>query len=126
RSRALAPLAGGVAPRLNAGISNVSKRKDVARGGLAQGIGATPDNSRTRINSPHRRCARPSAVWQAFGGACFANLAPANVRAIRIEPSFVRRAMHHFAYRAGVLHAEDVSLDRVAAEIGTPFYCYST
>ncbi len=34
--------------------------------------------------------------------------------------------MHHFDYRAGVLHAEDVSLDRLAAEIGTPFYCYST
>jgi diaminopimelate decarboxylase len=34
--------------------------------------------------------------------------------------------MHHFNYRAGVLHAEDVSLDRLAAEIGTPFYCYST
>jgi diaminopimelate decarboxylase len=34
--------------------------------------------------------------------------------------------MHHFAYRAGVLHAEDVSLDRLAAEVGTPFYCYST
>src|SRR5258708_7952221 len=34
--------------------------------------------------------------------------------------------MHHFAYRAGVLHAEDVSLDRIAAEVGTPFYCYST
>ena len=34
--------------------------------------------------------------------------------------------MHHFAYRAGVLHAEDVALDRIAAEIGTPFYCYST
>src|ERR1700720_3121389 len=34
--------------------------------------------------------------------------------------------MHHFAYRAGVLHAEDVALDRLAAEIGTPFYCYST
>src|SRR5215468_602784 len=33
--------------------------------------------------------------------------------------------MHHFAYRAGVLHAEDVPLDRIAAEIGTPFYCYS-
>src|SRR5258706_2727855 len=33
--------------------------------------------------------------------------------------------MHHFAYRAGVLHAEDVSLDRIAAEVGTPFYCYS-
>ncbi len=34
--------------------------------------------------------------------------------------------MHHFAYRNGLLHAEDVSVDRLAAEIGTPFYCYST
>jgi diaminopimelate decarboxylase len=34
--------------------------------------------------------------------------------------------MHHFSYRAGVLHAEDVPLDRLAAEVGTPFYCYST
>jgi diaminopimelate decarboxylase len=34
--------------------------------------------------------------------------------------------MHHFSYRAGVLHAEDVPLDRLAAEAGTPFYCYST
>src|SRR5260370_1594623 len=34
--------------------------------------------------------------------------------------------MHHFAYRAGGLQAEDVALDRLAAEIGTPFYCYST
>jgi diaminopimelate decarboxylase len=34
--------------------------------------------------------------------------------------------MHHFDYRAGVLHAEDAALDRIAAEIGTPFYCYST
>jgi diaminopimelate decarboxylase len=34
--------------------------------------------------------------------------------------------MHHFAYRDGVLHAEDVSLVRLAAEVGTPFYCYST
>src|SRR5262245_16343883 len=33
--------------------------------------------------------------------------------------------MHHFAYRAGALHAEDVSLDRLAADVGTPFYCYS-
>jgi diaminopimelate decarboxylase len=33
--------------------------------------------------------------------------------------------MHHFAYRGGVLHAEDVSLDHIAADIGTPFYCYS-
>ncbi len=34
--------------------------------------------------------------------------------------------MHHFAYRGGVLHAEDVSLDALASEVGTPFYCYST
>jgi diaminopimelate decarboxylase len=34
--------------------------------------------------------------------------------------------MHHFAYRGGVLHAEDVSLAHIAAEVGTPFYCYST
>jgi diaminopimelate decarboxylase len=34
--------------------------------------------------------------------------------------------MHHFAYRNGVLHAEDVDLAILAEEIGTPFYCYST
>ncbi len=34
--------------------------------------------------------------------------------------------MHHFHYRGGVLHAEDVSLAQLAAEVGTPFYCYAT
>src|SRR5258705_13021480 len=34
--------------------------------------------------------------------------------------------MHHFSYRAGILHAEDIDLIRLAAEVGTPFYCYST
>lgn len=34
--------------------------------------------------------------------------------------------MHHFSYRDGVLHAEDVSLARIADEVGTPFYCYTT
>ncbi|HZL30990.1 MAG TPA: diaminopimelate decarboxylase [Pseudolabrys sp.] len=34
--------------------------------------------------------------------------------------------MHHFNYRGGVLHAEAVSLDTIAAQVGTPFYCYST
>jgi diaminopimelate decarboxylase len=34
--------------------------------------------------------------------------------------------MHHFAYRAGVLHAEAVDLAELAARVGTPFYCYST
>lgn len=34
--------------------------------------------------------------------------------------------MHHFTYKNGTLHAEDVSLSRLADEVGTPFYCYST
>ncbi|MFN3766352.1 MAG: diaminopimelate decarboxylase [Aliihoeflea sp.] len=34
--------------------------------------------------------------------------------------------MNHFEYKNGVLHAEDVSLLDIAAEVGTPFYCYST
>jgi len=31
-----------------------------------------------------------------------------------------------FAYRAGELHAEGVPLSRIAVEVGTPFYCYSS
>jgi diaminopimelate decarboxylase len=34
--------------------------------------------------------------------------------------------MHHFAMKNGVMHAEDVDLAKLAAEVGTPFYCYST
>src|SRR5438874_9265570 len=34
--------------------------------------------------------------------------------------------MHHFDYRAGVLHAEAVDLVALSAAVGTPFYCYST
>ncbi len=34
--------------------------------------------------------------------------------------------MNHFHYRNGVLHAEDVPLPRIAASVGTPFYCYSS
>ena len=34
--------------------------------------------------------------------------------------------MHHFAYRAGALLAEDVDLAAIARAIGTPFYCYSS
>ncbi len=33
--------------------------------------------------------------------------------------------MHHFAYRGGILHAEAVPLPTIAAQVGTPFYCYS-
>lgn len=34
--------------------------------------------------------------------------------------------MHHFDYKKGVLHAEGVAITDLAAEVGTPFYCYST
>ena len=33
--------------------------------------------------------------------------------------------MHAFEYRDGTLHGEGVPLDRIAREVGTPFYCYS-
>ncbi|HDR29848.1 diaminopimelate decarboxylase [Rhodovulum sp.] len=33
--------------------------------------------------------------------------------------------MDHFLYRDGVLHAEDIPLPEIAAQVGTPFYCYS-
>ncbi|KMY67259.1 diaminopimelate decarboxylase [Desulfocarbo indianensis] len=33
--------------------------------------------------------------------------------------------MHHFHYIDGVLHAEEVSLGRIAQEVGTPTYVYS-
>ncbi len=34
--------------------------------------------------------------------------------------------MDHFTYNNGTLCAEDVPLDAIAAEVGTPFYCYSS
>ena len=34
--------------------------------------------------------------------------------------------MHHFTYKNSVLHAESVDLRTIAAEVGTPFYCYSS
>ena len=34
--------------------------------------------------------------------------------------------MDHFIYRKGVLHAEGVSIAKIAAQVGTPFYVYST
>lgn len=34
--------------------------------------------------------------------------------------------MNHFQYKNGILHAEDVPLDHLAEQVGTPFYCYST
>lgn len=33
--------------------------------------------------------------------------------------------MHHFDYKNGALHAEDVAINALADKIGTPFYCYS-
>ncbi len=34
--------------------------------------------------------------------------------------------MDHFLYRDGELYAEDVRVAEIAAQVGTPFYCYST
>ncbi|AXS38747.1 diaminopimelate decarboxylase [Breoghania sp. L-A4] len=34
--------------------------------------------------------------------------------------------MHHFSYRDGALHAEDVPVSDIIDAVGTPFYCYST
>jgi len=34
--------------------------------------------------------------------------------------------MHHFDYRNGVLHAEEVNLIALAQAVGTPFYCYAS
>ncbi len=33
--------------------------------------------------------------------------------------------MHHFAYRDGRLFAEEIPVEKIAQEVGTPFYCYS-
>ena len=33
--------------------------------------------------------------------------------------------MHHFTYKDGILHAEDVNLQTIADTVGSPFYCYS-
>ena len=34
--------------------------------------------------------------------------------------------MDHFQYQNGALCAEDVPIAEIAAQVGTPFYCYST
>jgi len=34
--------------------------------------------------------------------------------------------MHHFDYSQGILHAEQVDVNRIADRVGTPFYCYSS
>lgn len=35
-------------------------------------------------------------------------------------------SMHHFDYKQGVMHAEDVLIADIAKAVGTPFYCYSS
>ena len=34
--------------------------------------------------------------------------------------------MDHFDIRHGVMHAEEINLETLAAKVGTPFYCYSS
>lgn len=33
--------------------------------------------------------------------------------------------MHHFDYKNGTLHAENIAITTLAEKVGTPFYCYS-
>ena len=33
--------------------------------------------------------------------------------------------MHHFEYREGKLYCEQIAIEAIAREVGTPFYCYS-
>jgi diaminopimelate decarboxylase len=61
-------------------------------------------------------------VWQAGvrGGAVG--------QGVLVEPAAARRIAHHpsgFALRNGVLHCDGVTLDRLAADVGTPAYVYS-
>ena len=39
--------------------------------------------------------------------------------------SRIASSMTFFAYRNGEMHAEGVALAAIAAQVGTPFYCYS-
>jgi diaminopimelate decarboxylase len=34
--------------------------------------------------------------------------------------------MHHFVMKNGIMHAEEIAVTTLAAEVGTPFYCYSS
>ena len=34
--------------------------------------------------------------------------------------------MHHFQYKDNILHCEDVPVAEIAAQVGTPFYLYSS
>ena len=65
-----------------------------------------PRPNRTRTSSSIRCCAKPISNHSSESG--------------------LQARMHHFHYKDGVLHAEDVSLAQLAAEVGTPFYCYAT
>lgn len=43
--------------------------------------------------------------------------------AVSVQPDLA--GSPHFRYQNGVLHAEDVPLDSLAAQLGTPLYVYS-
>jgi len=34
--------------------------------------------------------------------------------------------MDHFGFKQGEIYAEDLPVSAIAAQVGTPFYCYST
>ena len=63
------------------------------------------------------------AARKSLGGTAPANVARAVKEARR---RFLgREPMSFFAYKNGEMHAEGVALATIAAQVGTPFYCYS-
>src|SRR5580658_6308296 len=74
---------------------------------------------RTAIRSTSRRPATNHSFSIRFWARCLTGSSEPFVPALITS-------MHHFAYRDGVLHAEQVNLIALAACVGTPFYCYST
>jgi diaminopimelate decarboxylase len=51
---------------------------------------------------------------------------PVTCRALNLIQPHEGRPLHHFDYKNGELFAEDVAIETIAREVGTPFYCYST
>ena len=74
------------------------------------------------------RAAQPGVFNPAYGSEAAPAAAKGSKKTIHPRPAagLTERAMNHFDYRNGVLHAEAVNLSELADAVGTPFYCYST
>ena len=97
--------------------------------GIAAGLAPVAERDAVSRCARPVQASKPCGIRQAFGAAdtgiplrCWTG-----AMGLAMSPRrCYQRHMDHFLYRDGVLHAEDVALDRLAAEVGTPFYCYSS